>query len=200
MRVARTPEGLEMKLRVHENSLFAILWRSPWWISAAVALALIALANTALPQAYASYGYVVALPFAAMAMAAAWKQARRPSAAQVEKTLEGLRAMGSVDFLAGVENAYRRDGYAVQRFMRAGADFELSKPGGVALVSAKRWKAARTGVEPLRELHAAARSREAQERIYITTGEISEKARAFAAEKNIRLVHGEDLAKLLARA
>lgn len=189
-----------MKLRMHENSLFAILWRSSWWISGGIVIAVIAVAKILLPVAYVSYGFFVALPFAVIALAAAWKQSRRPSAARVTATLEVLRAMGSEDFSAAVEKAFRRDGYVVTRLTGAGADFELAKAGRVVLVGAKRWKAARTGVEGLRDLHAAARSREAQECIYITTGEFSDNARAFAAEKNIRLVHGADLATLLARA
>jgi restriction system protein len=189
-----------MKLRMHENSLFAILWRSPWWVSAAIVIALIAVAKILLPGSYASYGYFVALPFAVIALAAAWKQSRRPSAGRVAATLEALRAMASDDFSAAVEEAFRRDGYVVTRLTGAAADFELAKAGRVVLVGTKRWKAARTGVEPLRGLHAAARSREAQECIYIASGEFSDNARVFAAEKNIRLLQDAELAALLARA
>jgi restriction system protein len=189
-----------MKLRMHENSFFAILWRSPWWVSVAIALALIAIAKLLLSDAYASYAYFVALPFAVIGMAAAWKQSRQPSAARVAQTLETLRGMASEDFFAAVEEAYRREGQAVTRLGSAGADFEVAKAGRIALVGVKRWKAARTGVEPLRELHAAARARGAQECIYIAAGEFSDNARAFAAEKNIRLVDGVGLASLLARS
>lgn len=185
---------------MHENSLFAILWRSPWWISGALALALIAVAKILLPGSYAPYGVFVALPFAVIALAAAWKQSRRPSAARVAETLAALRALASDDFSAAVEEAFRRDGYVVTRLTGAGADFELTKAGRVALVGAKRWKAARTGVEPLRDLHATARARTAQECIYIAAGEFSENARAYAAKNNIRLVQGAELATLLARA
>ncbi len=192
--------GPQMKWRMHENSLFAILGRSSWWISAAIALALIAVVNVFLPASYASYAYFVALPFVGIAILVAWKQLRRPSASRVAKTLAGLRAMAANDFFAAVEAAYRRDGYAVTRLAGAGADFELIKAGRVVLVGVKRWKAARTGVEALRELYAAGRSREAQECIYIAVGEFSDNARAYAAEKKIRLVHDADLVSLLAQA
>ena len=108
--------------------------------------------------------------------------------------------MGSEDFSAAVERAFRRDGYVVTRLAGAGADFELLKAGRVVLVGTKRWKAARTGVEPLRGLHAAACLREAQECIYIASGEFSDNARAFAAGKNIRLLHAAELVTLLGRA
>ena len=189
-----------MKLRMLENSLFAILWRSPWWISGGIVIAVIAVAKILLPVAYVSYGFFVALPFAVIALAAAWKQVRRPGAGRVAATLEALRAMGSEDFSAAVERAFRRDGYVVTRLAGAGADFELLKAGRVVLVGTKRWKAARTGVEPLRGLHAAACLREAQECIYIASGEFSDNARAFAAGKNIRLLHAAELVTLLGRA
>jgi len=189
-----------MKLRMHENSLFALLWRSPWWVSGAVATAVIAVARIILPEPYAPYGYFVALPFAAIALAAAWKQLRRPSAARVAATIETLRAMAADDFLAVVEAAFRREGYVVTRLSGAGAEFELAKAGRVALVGAKRWKAARTGVEPLRDLRAAARARAAQDCIYIAAGAFSDNALAYAAGRNIRLVHDAELASLLGPA
>jgi len=67
----------------------------------------------------------------------------------------------------------------------------------MALVSCKRWKAARTGVEPLQDLHAAKEAHDAQECIYVTTGELTDNARAFAGKHAIRLVGGSELARLL---
>jgi len=64
-------------------------------------------------------------------------------------------------------------------------------------VSGKRWKVARTGIEPLRDLYAAKEAREAHECLYIATGEITDNARQFAQDKQIRLVDGPELARLL---
>ncbi len=101
------------------------------------------------------------------------------------------------EFSAALEDAFRRDGYAVSRLNIAGADLELTRSGRVSLVGCKRWKVARTGVEPLRELDAAKQAREAHECIYVAADEITDNARAFAAEKNIRLLHDAELANLL---
>jgi restriction system protein len=101
------------------------------------------------------------------------------------------------DFSAAIEDAFRRDGYAVSRLNGAAADFEMTKAGRVSLVSCKRWKVARTGIEPLRELDAARRAREAHECVYVAAGEVTDNARAFAAQKNIRLAQGAELARLL---
>ncbi len=76
------------------------------------------------------------------------------------------------------------------------ADFELTQNSRTTLVACKRWKATRTGIEPLRGLHAAARAREA-ESIYVAAGEVTDTARAFVAQQNIRLIQGAELAKLL---
>ncbi|MGE0875085.1 MAG: restriction endonuclease [Burkholderiales bacterium] len=98
---------------------------------------------------------------------------------------------------AAIEEAYRAEGYAVTRASGNGADFEVARAGRSTLVACKRWKVARTGIEPLRELHAAALAREVPDCVYIAAGEVSANALAFAAEKRIRLLHGAELAKMM---
>ena len=188
-----------MKFRMAKDSLFAILLRSRWWISIAIAAGIVAVVRLVLPAVPVGYAVFAALPFLVIGGIAGWRQLRRPSAARVVGTLESVRAMSWGDFSSALEDAFRRDGYTVSRLAGAAADFELTKAGRVSLVACKRWKVARTGIEPLRELHEATRAREAQECIYVATGEITDGARKFAAEKSIRIVHGPDLAKLLPR-
>jgi len=168
-------------------------------VSALVAAGIVALANLVLSGAIAPYGKYAALPFAVIACVTAWRQLRTPGAERVAAMLESLRAQSWNEFSDALEAAFRNDGYEVARLNGAAADFALSRDGGVSLVGGKRWKAALTGVEPLRDLHAAATARDARECIYVCAGELSEKARAFAAERNIRLLQGADLAKLLLR-
>lgn len=153
-----------------------------------------------LPEAYAPYAIFSSLPFIVIGGVALWQQLRAPSAAQIAATLESLRALSWDEFSAALEAAYRRDGYGVSRLNVAGADLELTKSGRVSLVGCKRWKVARTGIEPLRELDAARQGRDVHECIYVAAGEITANARAFAAEKKIRLVHDAELAKLLPQA
>ena len=101
------------------------------------------------------------------------------------------------DFSASMESAFRRDGYEVSRIDAVGADFEMRKEGRKTLVNCKRWKVGRTGVEPLRDLLIARDRREADEVVYVATGQVTEQAVRYAAEKRIRLMQGEDLALLL---
>jgi restriction system protein len=188
-----------MKFQMARDSLFAVLLRSPWWISIALAAGIVALGRVVVPEVYALYAFFAALPFIVIGGVAGWRQLRAPSAARVAGTLEAVRAMSWEDFSSALTDALRDDGYAVSRFTGAAADFELAKAGRISLVGCKRWKAARTGVDPLRDLHDAKRAREAHECIYVATGEITDGARAFALERNIRLIHGSELAKLLPR-
>jgi restriction system protein len=76
----------------------------------------------------------------------------------------------------------------------------MTKAGRTALVACKRWKVARTGVEPLRELVGAKEAREANDCIYVATGEVTDGARKFAAQNRIRLIGGVELAKMMPRA
>jgi restriction system protein len=189
-----------MKLRMSENSLFAVLLRSPWWISFAIAAGVVALSKAILPSIPVAYAVFAALPFIVIGVMAGWRQLRAPSAKRVANTLEAVRAMSWGDFSLAMEDAFRKDGYSVNRLNSAAADFEMTKAGRTSLVACKRWKVARTGVDPLRDLAAAKDAREANECIYVATGEVTDGARKFALEKKIRLVHGAELAKLLPRA
>lgn len=188
-----------MNLKMNQNSIFAILLRSPWWVSAGIAAALFTGARLALPTDYSLYAFFVALPFFVIAVHTGWLQLRAPSEARIAQAMEALRAMSWNDFSAAVEEAFRRDGYTVAPIGVAGADFELAKAGRMTLVACKRWKVARTGIEPLRELDSARHARAAHECVYIATGEVTDTASGFAAEKNIKLVSGAELGRFLRR-
>jgi restriction system protein len=186
-----------MALAMHKNSLFAVLLRSPWWISMAVAAGMFAVTRMLLPEAYAPYGIFTALPFLVIGSYAGWQQLRAPSAARIAARLDALRGMGWDSFAATLEEGFRRDGYGVARSSLPGVDLELTRAGRVTLVGCKRWKAARAGIEPLRELHAARQAHDAQDCIYVAAGEVSDTARAFAAQNSISLLEGGALALLL---
>jgi restriction system protein len=183
-----------MKFRMAQNSLFAILLRSPWWVSFVVTAAVFAGLRFLLPPVYAAF---CALPFAAIGCYAGWRALRAPSESSVAKALEAIGAMAWGDFRNAVEAAYRREGYEVSRLAGEDADLELAKAGRTSLVACRRWRVARTGIEPLRQLHAARRKRDAQECIYLCGGGITENALAFAAENGIRIVSGRELARLV---
>src|SRR3990172_431330 len=148
-----------MKLRLHENSLFAILLRAHGGVSLLAALGAFGVVRLFMHEGYALFA---ASPFIAIAAIAAWKRLRVPGGARLEAGLAKLRGMPWEEVAALLEEGFRREGYAVKRLAGAPADFELEKAGRVSLAAAKRWKASRTGVEPLKELHGAAAARAAR--------------------------------------
>ncbi len=180
-----------------EKSLFAILLRSPWWISFAIALAFGLAAKALLPAEYFVFGALGGFSFVVIGVIAAWKQFTAPSTAHVEGTLALLGAMSWRDFSAAIEQAFARQGYAVQRLDGGAADFSLVKAGRTTLLSCKRWKAARLGVESFQNLQAALSADAADGGLYITILEITDKARQFAAIHQIRVIQGAELAQLL---
>lgn len=186
-----------MKLKMAENSLFAILLRSKWWISIAIAAVIGLIAFAALPERFALFGASATVPFLITGVIAAVRQARVPGAARVAQTMAEVQAMSWREFADAIEEAFRRDGATVVRCDNQAYDFELARGGKTALVSCKRWKAASIGMEPLRNLHAAMQARDAQEGICIATGELTDNARRFADEHKLRIVQDVALVQLL---
>jgi restriction system protein len=182
-----------MKFEMHENSLFATLLRSPWWASFLVGIGVAALLRLFLPIEFALFGGV---PFFVIAVVAGWRQLRRPGAKRIVATLARARALPAEEFCALLAKGFEREGYHATRTDGA-ADLRLTRKGIVTLVACRRWKAVRTGVEPLREFDAATAERDAHARMYVAAGEVTEQARSLAARKKITLVGEEDLARLL---
>lgn len=188
---------MPLKLRMAEKSLFAILLRSPWWISIAIALALAAAAMALLPEAYRVVGAISGVPFVVIGAIAAVRQWRAPSAALVARTQEAVAGMGWPAFAKALEDAFHRDGFSVKPGSGAPVDFVLERAGRVMLVSARRWKSARVGVELLRALQAAREAGEAPDALCICLGELTDSARAFAAEHRITIWQATELAATL---
>lgn len=118
-----------MKFKMAEKSLFATLLRSPWWVSLAIAAVLGLLAMSLLPGDYRVVGATSGFPFLVIAVIAAARQWRLPSAARVLQTQQAVTAMAWPEFAALLEAAFRRDGYQVAPGGSAAIDFELEAPG-----------------------------------------------------------------------
>lgn len=186
-----------MKLKMAKNSVFAVLLRSPWWVSLAVAAVIALAARALLPGPYAVAGMLGGFPFLVVGAIAAVRQFKAPSPEQVADTLEHAAAMSSRDFLQRLEQCYQSRGFSVARLQDAAADLTLTKDGRTTLVACKRWKAANHGVEPLRALVRARQAQDASHCSYVTLADVGDKTRRFATENAIELVHGAALAHLL---
>jgi restriction system protein len=186
-----------LKFQMAKNSLFAVLLRSPWWVSALLALVVAVVAAALVPDAYRVAGALSGLPFAVIAVIAAVRQWRQPSAARVAETQQALATLAWPAFAALLEQAFRRDGYTVHRGATGAVDFELQRQGRRMLVSARRWKSARTGLEPLRALQAARVAADAEDALFIGLGPLSDSATPFAAEHRIAVWQAAELAQAL---
>ena len=176
-----------------KGSLFALLARSPFWVSLLIAGALFAVARNFLPDLLA---LSTTLPFLGIAAFAGWRQFKTPSPTRVSETLDSLRGMTWGQFSAVLAETFRREGYEVGELEAGAVNYELHKNGYKSLLSCKRWKVAQTGIAPLRELFEATQAREARECIYVAAGDFTGPARAFALEKRIRLLNGAELAAM----
>lgn len=179
-----------------EKSLFAVLLRSPWWVSFAVAIVVGIAGFMLLPDRFKTVGALSGMPFVVIGSMAFWRQMRAPNPARIEAMLQALAALSSRDFLAALESGYRDEGYVVSRITTDGTDLSISKAGRTSLVSCKRWKAATHGIEPLRELNTAITKLDASQGIYVAVNALSEAAATYASKNSIRLLPGNALALL----
>lgn len=183
-----------------EKSLFAVLLRSPWWVSFALSVAVGIACYNLFPARFAVVGALSGLPFAVIGVIAAVKQWGAPSQARIDESLLALSKMTGRDFATALEAAYVNEGYQVTRLSGSGADLALTKAGRTALVNSKRWKAATHGIEPVRELGALIEAQDASQGIYIAVNDLSEAARVFASKNSIRVMKGAELALLMKSA
>ncbi|MDO8318684.1 restriction endonuclease [Rhodoferax sp.] len=186
-----------MKLKMSENSLFAILLRSPWWISLLIVAGFTLLSFALLPEAYVAFGVMGGFPFLVIAVLAARKQWHAPSTARVSEMLTRVGAMSWRDFSALIGQIYVGQGFAVTPLNSTAADFLVVKGPQRTLVSCKRWKAANHGVEALRELVAAKEAQTAQQCTYLSLAPVSDTAQRFARAQGVSLLSGDALARFL---
>ena len=110
------------------NSGFAILLRSPWWVSFAIAAAIVLVCGAQLPRDIAPFAAMGALPIAVIG----------PSAARVHGALQAAAAMPWKDFANTLERAWRTEGHEVQRLAGLHADLRITQGDRAVLVAARR--------------------------------------------------------------
>ena len=188
-----------MKFKMAEKSLFAILLRSPWWLSFAL-VALIGLTSKALlPDPYVIYGALGGFPFLVIGCIAAWRQLRAPNPERVSAMLAQASTMGWREFANALEQGFQGQGYAVSRVNAGAADFKLEKSGRTTVVSARRWKAATQGLEPLKELVAFKEAQRADLCCLVALNDLTDNARLFATQNGVGLIANVKLAQLISR-
>jgi len=182
-----------------ENSLFAVLMRSRWWISFAICAAVVLISLAVFPKDISPFAALGAFPFFIVGCMAFYKQWRAPSPARLEQIRQVLAEQSWADFSAQLQAAWQAEGYEVQRLNLPGADLLLTRNGQTSVVGARRWKAAVHGVEPLRELLAARAKQQADQAVYVALQPLGENAAGWAAQNQILLLDATAIATLIAK-
>ena len=188
-----------MQFKMRENSIFAKLLRSPWWISILIGGTIALAAPSLFATKYAYWGVFFALPFFGIGLVRAYRQMQQPSHSAISMTEESIRGMSPREFSDILTSAYIESGYVVTPTKGQAADLKLENNGQVTLVNCRRVKAANSGIEPLRALVAAGEHHEAAQLIYTTIGSLSTEARGYASEHGVQILDLQSLSSMLAK-
>lgn len=183
-----------MAFTLSKNSLFAILLRSPWWYSTLIALSFIAISGIVAGGQYLFLGIFSSLPFFGIAGTAAYRQFQQPSQKRVLQVAEQARSMPGAQIADKIASGYKESRYESEAFKGNAADLELTRGHRKLLLSSRRFKAANTGIEPLKQLVAAGEKVEATGYLYVTLGDISAAARDYARQNDIEFIQADRLA------
>lgn len=148
--------------------------------------------------------FVVPLICLAGAAASAIKRRERSNllvTVQEAKSASVLDDLTWRQFEILVGEGFRQQGYSVEETGGGGADggidLVLRKGGETFLVQCKQWRATRVGVVVVREVYGVMAAKGADGAFVVTSGRFTDDAVAFAEGRNIKLVSGDVLRKLI---
>lgn len=147
------------------------------------------------------FGGGVALLILLAGFQAAMERWSRRTLLAKQSGIESIRALSWSQFELLVGEAYRQQGFTVQETGQGGRDggidLKLRRGGEIILVQCKQWKSWKVGVGPIREIYGVLMAERAHRAIFITSGEYTADARAFAAGKPLELIDGQGLFRLI---
>lgn len=145
--------------------------------------------------------YVFPMIFFAGALVSAIKGKRRRKLLDKQSSIESIRALSWQEFELLVAEAFRRKGFKVTENGGGGADggidLILQKSGKKSIVQCKRWRTVSIGVTHIRELYGVMTGVQANDCIFVSSGNYTAEARLFAEEKPIWLIDGTELLELV---
>ena len=187
-----------MKWKMSDRSLFAILLRSPWWMSFLLVAAISLASSALLPADYKVVGALCSLPFAVIGAMAAWRQRNLLSPAQADALQSALAAMHWREFSPLLSQAFVHQGYTVTALSQGLADFKLTRQGQTTLVCAKRWKAAAWGMDNLQALLGEREAHDASHLICVSLQAMPISLKRFATQQRVTWLAGQSLWALVA--
>jgi len=183
-----------MAFKVAENSLFAVLLRSPWWYSVLIGLAFIAFSLVIFNGQYVALGVFAAIPFFGIAAFSGHKQSLKPSRSRIIEVDQQARKMSAGQIADKIAQRYIEERYDSHPFDGKAAEQILTRGRHKIVLCSKRFKVGNTGIEPLKLLVSAGEKIEATGYLNVTLGEISAAARDYAEKNNIELIQADRLA------
>lgn len=212
------------------EDLMEIVAFLPWWLGVALAIIayfyLHAMASAEVSQAaghpeqvgqlvvgtlkknLAAIGQYL-VPFLCLVGAAVSALRRRARTRLIDNVIKGdgsaaLKEMSWQDFERVVGEGFRLRGYAVVENGGGGADggidLILKKDGEKFLVQCKQWRALKVGVTVVRELYGVMAAGGATGGFVVTCGRFTDEAKAFANGRNVTLLDGGELEKMIRQA
>lgn len=116
--------------------------------------------------------------------------------------IESIRALSWRDFERLLGEAFRRQGYAIEQTVGAGADggvdLRLRRGGEIVLVQCKQWQKWKVDVRVVRELYGVVASEGATAGIVVTSGAFTADATEFARKVPVTLIAGGELERMIA--
>jgi restriction system protein len=204
------------------NDLVELVSMFPWWVGVLLAPISFVLANAWATQQHAAmlarpsatsgifYALALLLKYAVPAacvigsvVSAMRRHKRKELMASVADatSADALNGLSWQEFELLVGEGFRQKGYQVEELGGGGADggvdLVLRKGGEKFLVQCKQWRAQRVGVIVIRELYGVMAASSAAGGFVVTSGRFTEEAQAFAKGRNVQLLDGRTLLKLL---
>ncbi|MGY6276735.1 restriction endonuclease [Methylomonas sp. MgM2] len=211
------------------EDLYEITAVLPWWVGALLAIiayvilhryAIAEAQTTAVPgqigqmvvgqmtKMLAAYGqYILPLVFIAGAITSFLGRRKREELVLVtgrDSSGNTLRSLSWQEFELLVGEAFRMKGYSVSETGGGGADggidLMLKKGGEIFLVQCKQWRAFKVSVNIVRELYGVMAAQGATGGFVVTSGTFTEDAKSFAKGRNIELIDGSGLSRMIEKA
>lgn len=118
-----------------------------------------------------------------------------------DSALQAVERLTWQEFEMLVGESFRRKGYTVKETGGGGADggidLEMSLNGQKYLVQCKQWKTFKVGVKVVREFFGVMVANGAKGGFVVTSGVFTEEAATFAEDKNITLIDGGKLVRII---
>jgi restriction system protein len=197
-----------------QASLGEILFKAPWWISAAIGVLVFIGLRWGLPawagdvsaRQMLAKGIIPLAPlpllfFGIFAAGSFWFSRHRDRLLDHQTSIESIRNLPWKQFEFLVAEAYRRQGCQVEfslgRGADGGVDLTLHRDGRTSLVQCKQWKVFSVGAPVIREMFGLMIAENADEAIIVTSGKFTRDSQDFAADKPIQLIDGPELLALI---